>query len=109
MHDRVLMIAWRIWFARNEVMHDKELPTIEGSRRFICSYMRSLESIRYASPEEVLKGKQVIGQERMVALKPVPSESHKVWRRLAEGEVKLNTDGAFMVYTAHAGIGVIAR
>jgi hypothetical protein len=43
-----------------------------------------------------------------VALKPVPSESHKVLRRPAEGMVKLNTNGAFMVYTAHARIGVIA-
>jgi hypothetical protein len=43
-----------------------------------------------------------------VALKPVPSESHKVLRRPAEGVVKLNTDGAFMVCTAHAGTGVIA-
>jgi ribonuclease HI len=33
----------------------------------------------------------------------------KVWRRPAEGEVKLNIDGAFMVCTAHGGIGVIAR
>jgi hypothetical protein len=30
--DRVLMTAWRIWFTRNEVTHDKELPMIEGSR-----------------------------------------------------------------------------
>jgi ribonuclease HI len=56
-------------------------------------------------PEEVIKGKQVIGQERTVVLKPVPSESHEVWRRPAEGEVKLNTDGAFMACTAHAGTG----
>jgi hypothetical protein len=43
--DRVLMIAWRIQFARNEVTHEKELSSIEGSRRFICSYIRSLADI----------------------------------------------------------------
>jgi hypothetical protein len=84
--------------ARNEVIHDKKLLAIEGSRRFICSYMRSLKSIQHASLEEVLKGKQVIDQERTVSIKPVPSKSHKVWRKPTEGEVKLNTDGAFMVW-----------
>jgi hypothetical protein len=36
--DRVPMIAWRIWFARNEVVHEKELPSIAGSKRFLCSW-----------------------------------------------------------------------
>jgi hypothetical protein len=56
--DRVLMIAWRIRFARNEVTHGKELPSIEGSRRFICNYIRSLADIRQATPKKILKGKQ---------------------------------------------------
>jgi hypothetical protein len=51
------MIAWRIWFARIEVTHVKELPSIEGSWRFICSYMRSLVDISQATPEQVMKGK----------------------------------------------------
>jgi hypothetical protein len=55
--DRVLMIGWRIWFPRNEVTHEKELPSIEGSRRFICSYMHSLADISQATLEQVMKGK----------------------------------------------------
>jgi hypothetical protein len=52
---RVLMIAWRVWHARNEVTHDKDLPNVEGSKRFIYSYMNSLENIRKVSPEDIIK------------------------------------------------------
>jgi hypothetical protein len=48
------MIAWRTWYARNEITHDKPLPPIDGSRRFICSYLQSLENIRKMKPEDVL-------------------------------------------------------
>jgi hypothetical protein len=39
--DRVLMIVWRVWHARNEVTHGKPLSSTIGSRRFICSYVKS--------------------------------------------------------------------
>jgi hypothetical protein len=52
---RVLMIAWRVWHAWNEVTHDKYLPNVEGSKRFIYSYMNSLENIRKVSPEDIIK------------------------------------------------------
>jgi hypothetical protein len=42
MLDRVIMVMWRIWFVRNEITHDKPMPAVEGSRRFLCSYMASI-------------------------------------------------------------------
>jgi hypothetical protein len=103
------MTAWRIWFTRNEVTHDKELPTIEGSRRFICSYMRSLENIKHVQSEDIIKGKQaIVHDERKVLPKERPV-SHAMWTRPWDGETKLNIDGAFLASTAQAGAGVIAR
>jgi hypothetical protein len=40
---RILMIA--TWHVRNEITHYKPLPPIGASRRFICSYLQSLENI----------------------------------------------------------------
>ena len=58
--SRILMIAWRAWHARNEVVHDKPLPSIAGSRRFLCSYMRSLENCRTLTSEEIIKVRKLL-------------------------------------------------
>jgi hypothetical protein len=50
------MIAWRIWFAQNEVTHDKLL-----SSGIICSYIQSLENINCAPIEDIIKGKRPLG------------------------------------------------
>jgi hypothetical protein len=59
--NRVLTITWRVWFARHEVTHGKELPAVEGSKRSICSYMQSLQNGWRMTPELIAKGKHVMG------------------------------------------------
>jgi hypothetical protein len=42
----LLMLLWRIWYAHNEMTHGKPCPSIEGSCRFLVSYMNSLMLIK---------------------------------------------------------------
>jgi hypothetical protein len=49
MVDTTLLVAWRAWFARNEVTHDKPLPPIEGSKRFLVSYLKMIQNYKDSS------------------------------------------------------------
>jgi hypothetical protein len=106
--SRVLMIAWRVWHARNEVTHDKDLPNVEGSKRFIYSYMNSLENIRKASPEDIIRGKQALGEQRFEKSSAVPT-TQEIWNKPPLGILKLNVDGAYITQTGAGGAGMILR
>ena len=108
MCNRTLMIARRIWHARDEVTHDKELPAIEGSRRFIYSYMQSLANIRSMTPEQIMKGK-LVPEAEAVEVRAVQHPVHVVWQRPPAGLLKLNVDGAFIAQSGRAGTGMILR
>jgi hypothetical protein len=103
------MIAWRIWFARNEVTHEKELPSIEGSRRFICNYIRSLVDIRQATSEQVLKGKQSLVLDKENGQAAMKLDPNPLWTRPVDGALKLNVDGACVAETGRAVAGMIMR
>jgi hypothetical protein len=52
-----LMTIWRIWHAHNEMTHEKPCPSIEGSRRFLVSYLNSLLMVKQWPEKDVAKGK----------------------------------------------------
>jgi hypothetical protein len=104
-----LMTIWRIWHAHNEVTHDKPCPTIEGSRRFLDSYLKSLMIIRQFPEADITKGKMVV--DTQLGFKKAPGRDHpkpKEWWQPSEpGSFKLNVDGAFT--NSAAGIGCVVR
>ena len=52
---RLMMLLWRIWYVRNEVVHAKPAPPVEVSVRFLSSYLASLQALELDSNEQ-LKG-----------------------------------------------------
>jgi hypothetical protein len=56
------MILWRIWHAHNEMTHNKHCPSIEGSRRFLVSYVNSLHLIKQFPEADIIKGKMVVDE-----------------------------------------------
>jgi hypothetical protein len=108
--DKVLMILWRIWFVRNEITHSKPMPDLEGSRRFIYSYMTSLINLPKSSTEEMLKGKKPVDQS-MYNQSSTIAVTPKIcsWLRPPAGLMKLNVDGSFMDVDGTAGAGMILR
>jgi hypothetical protein len=56
MVDHLILVAWRTWYERNEVTHDKPLPSTESSKKFLCNYERILGSIKHTPVDHILKG-----------------------------------------------------
>jgi hypothetical protein len=107
-----LMVLWRIWHAHNELTHDKECPSIEGSRRFLVSYLNSLLLIKQWPNADLIKGKMVIdnlrGFKQMNNSEEKNTSTNKKWRPLLDHTTKLNVDGSF-VRRGVAGTGMILR
>jgi hypothetical protein len=108
----MMMLLWRIWHNHNEITHDKPCPSIEGSRRFLVSYVNSLMTIKQFPDAAVEKGKMVIdpnaGFKRQAPFKDGKQKVCMKWCPPLQGHAKLNVDGAFSSNGA-AGTGVVLR
>lgn len=106
----VMMILWRIWHTRNEITHGKHAHAIAASKRFIESYVSSLQEIKQWPNANLEKGKHVVDAKQWK--KPRASQGdgfvHR-WRPPEQGWMKLNTDGSFQAEAGNGGIGVVLR
>ncbi|KAM0836658.1 hypothetical protein ACQ4PT_062166 [Festuca glaucescens] len=110
----ILMTQWRIWYARNEVVHHKPMPSIESPKRFLCSYLDSLLIIKQDPGADPVKGKSVVSYGRRVKEKGKQREAACVqqpqtWTMPVRGKVKLNVDGSFCVSDGTGGTSMILR
>jgi hypothetical protein len=108
----ILMTLWRIWHGRNEVVHHKPLPSIESSKRFLCSYMDSLLIIKQDPGADPIKGKAVASYSRKVKEKSVQRDKACVqqpqtWNMPGSGKMKLNVDGSFCASNDTGRTGMI--
>jgi hypothetical protein len=111
----MLMTFWRIWHVRNEVVHHKQPPPMEASRRFLCSYVDSLLLIKQNPVADTVKGKSVIMYDHMQSKKRGSpalkrrAENQKKWTKPPPGWMKLNVDGAWEILENRGGVGMILR
>jgi hypothetical protein len=110
MVEAIMLVAWRVWFAHNEATHAKPLPHVDGSMRFLVSYLNLFRQTRQLSTEEILKGKQTASP---VNVHPTKSNAQKVkpltWEKPPRGWVKLNCDGSFREKDDTAAAGMLLR
>jgi ribonuclease HI len=110
MSESFILVAWRAWYARNEATHSKPLPSVEGSKRFLCSYVKLFHDVKKLSTDDILKGKSVMVADQTVAGSALLRKtSEKRWQLPSPGWVKLNFDGSVKIDDGSAGTGMILR
>jgi hypothetical protein len=105
---QVLLLLWRAWFLRDDIIHEKGTATIKQSVDFLKSYAVeiSLDQVPCFSPHD--KGKMVLHLDQG----PVQVGSVKSsigWTKPSSGCVKVNVDASFAQPGNQATLGVIAR
>lgn len=106
----ILLMLWRAWYLRNNVVHDKGNLTITGSVSFLQSYAESLLLVRQKVCDP--KGKQVDQQHNQAPPRSVMNqikENNMRWRAPLVGWAKINVDGAFNPEDGLGGLGIIIR
>ncbi|KAE8785654.1 hypothetical protein D1007_40638 [Hordeum vulgare] len=106
---QLLMLPWRIWHVRNEVVHSKPAPPVDASFRFLASYYDSLANLRADPDADYVKGKMVPAHcfPLLRDVGVVPIDSCSLWIPPSGGRLKLNTDGS--VLNGSAGTGMVLR
>lgn len=105
----MLLIFWRSWYVRNELVHYKPAPPMHVSISFLQKHMVELMSIKLNSQFDPAKGKAIITFDpAAISSNAVGPVKEPAWFPPVRGWVKLNTDGSF-VSNAVAGAGMILR
>jgi ribonuclease HI len=110
MIDTTLLITWRAWYERNEATHDKPLPTTEGSKRFLNSYLRLIRDVKDIPTDVLIKGKQpVVDVGTLHVPRQKKQGQFKIWTRPPAGWMKLSIDGSYHAADHSAGTGIALR
>jgi ribonuclease HI len=104
---RILLLLWRAWHLRNDVVHNEGKARIDESAIFLTSYYDS--SNREALPPPVNhKGKHCVADctPRPVSTSYAPSIQ---WQPPPPNWTKINSDGSFSNLDQNGGTGVVIR
>lgn len=115
MRARLLLLFWRAWYLRNDIIHGPGKESVAGSARFLLSYYDSLHIAKQSNSlikDAKGKGKVFPDGDTRPGSKGdnTGSAATKLkWEPPPQGWVKTNTDAAFCATTGETGIGVVVR
>jgi ribonuclease HI len=110
----ILLLFWRAWYLRNDVVHEQGKGLVNGSTCFLISYA---ESLAWAgSPQQAGgndRGKRKLG-EKVPAVPRGRKARQGVngpvrWQPPPTGWIKINTDAGFLEESGEASAGIIVR
>jgi hypothetical protein len=114
MHQATLLVLWRAWHLRDDIIHAKGEATIEQSARFLLSYANSFNSNHPSCdhPQDIdTKGKKTVVTSSIPEPQKINStlDGKKSWEPPPVGWLKANSDGSFITETQSGSTGVVIR
>jgi hypothetical protein len=106
----VVLICWRIWFVRNEMVHNKRFIPCAVSVSFLCSYLHELIQAHLGgNADQKGKGPALFSLGETSSKRSVIKKSDVPWEPPPFGWLKVNVDDAYTKKTGKAGAGIIIR
>jgi hypothetical protein len=108
----ILLMFWRAWFLRNDIMHGKGNASIGASVGYLTAYAESLQVGESKPGREVdAKGKAKVLGHHQSTDKPIASETSATkrvcWEPPPERWVKINSDAGFDETSGEASARII--
>jgi hypothetical protein len=111
MHQAILIVLWRSWFLRDNIVHGKGEATIDQSVRFLLSYVHIINNhnpacLSLSNTED--RGKKPVEAPHSRETKNQKSDNIG-WIAPPPNWIKANIDGSFLANTGVASTGVVFR
>lgn len=103
----IIMLVWRIWYLRNDIVHGKEILPPKATVDYLQSYMNSLPHARLYSTKDIIKGKFSLMDDRLVVVRW--TEAISPWPPPPAYHVAFLVDGSFLAEDGAAAMGMILR
>ncbi|KAI4989313.1 hypothetical protein ZWY2020_036630 [Hordeum vulgare] len=104
--SRIIIVLWRTWYVKNELLHRKDPPPQDVSCSFLQSYYNTFTQIS-RSVDGILKRKSLMVKVPICV--PVKPRSRLPWPPPPAGMVALSVDGSYCATDGSAGSGMILR
>jgi ribonuclease HI len=105
--DRTLLVLWRSWHLRNDIIHGEGRESIQSSINFLESFYNTTRKHQTADSQRPCKlhvESPASCSDNLTRANPVPC-----WSKPPVGWIKLNTDASYHHHNGEAGAGVVAR
>lgn len=103
--EKFMLVLWRAWHLRDDVVHNKGVATIRDSVMFLRNYWACLSTPNPVAND--VKGKQKLHEVQSASLPPHVDVVS--WIKPPENHIKINVDASFMAATGLAALGAVGR
>jgi ribonuclease HI len=104
---RILMLLWRSWHLRNDVIHQEGRETIERSAAFLESYAIADNQVLPSAGDH--KGKNPLFDTSLQISQRSTRDTCCSWTAPPPGWIKINSDASFIGRDKPGGAGAVAR